>query len=338
MTKGPASSEISMRSIFSGMGSATSQSKEGNGQFNNSRATLLEEELEKEKADHQKTKAALDLSNERLQGAMADILDLRGQVEKLQIANKRTSQEYLGLTHDLIHERIIQEANLTRQRPMPQRVPSNLLHNTEVKDLDHTKSSRNVGLRPLSIIHATTISETTAAQGRSLPSSHNVTIPRIRFPVATGSDNRFGSASANSKTSTIQNSSPVPSAGVFAGLAPASHTGQSRPVSAGSYMAQNVNTAVKKGFQGWRHKLSNQFTNKHDREEKFNITHSNITQSNISQVPSTLKSLPALSPSVLLSREMSHILIDGAKRLTDDSGYASLELERFSGGPPADSR
>jgi len=51
MTKGQASSETSMEAMFSGMESTTSQLEAGNWGFNNNRATILEEELEKEKAN-----------------------------------------------------------------------------------------------------------------------------------------------------------------------------------------------------------------------------------------------------------------------------------------------
>jgi hypothetical protein len=71
-----------------------------------------------------------------------------------------------------------------------------------------------------------------------------------------------------------------------------------------------------------RNKISNQFM-RHDREEKINTT----------QPAPALESLPALSPSVPLQREMSSILIDGDKRHTGDSGYASIELERVSRTP-----
>jgi hypothetical protein len=313
MMNGPASSETPKRTVFSNMGPTTSQPNAGKGRFNNNRTTLLQEELNKEKADHHKTKQALE-------GAMADILGLRERVEKLQIANERTSQQYDGLARSLIQ---IQEANLARQKPMPQGAGSSLLRNsTEVKALDQTRSSRTVGLRPLSIIHAATISETAAAQSRSRPSSYIATTPRARFPIATSSDNRYGSNAASSRNSIIKSSSPVPSSGPHAGLAPASHTDQSEPGSAGSHVTNNVNTTVKKGLQGLRQKLSHPFMSKHYREEKSNTAHSNTAPP-----PPALESLPTLSPSVPLQREMSHILIDGDKRRTnntEDSGYASI--------------
>jgi hypothetical protein len=306
MTNGPASSETPKRTIFSEMGSTASQPTAGNGRFNNNRTTLLEEELKKEKADHHKTKQALE-------GAMANILDLRKRVEKLQIVNARTSHQYDGLARNLIQ---IQEANLARQQPMPQRAGSNLLRNsTEVKALDHTRTSRNVGLRPLSIIHTATISEPAAAQSRSRPSSYIATTPRARFPIATSSDDRSGSNAASNRNSTIQSSSPVYT-GIHAGFLLVSHTCQSRPGSAGNHMANNVNTTMKKGLQGLKQKLSHPFMSKHCREEKSNTAHSNTAQS-----APALESLPTLSPSVPLQREMSNILIDGDKR---DSGYASI--------------
>jgi hypothetical protein len=320
MTKRPAPSETSIEAMFSGVEPTSSPSKISNWGFNNNRATILEEELEKEKADHQKTKEELDR-------AMADILDLQEQVEKLQVANKRTSQQYDGLARDLVHEKVLLEANLTHQRPTPQRYHSTLLHSNEVEELNHTRQSRNVRLRPLSIIQSTKASETLAAQSRSLPSSHNATLPRLRFPVATGSSTESRSTATGSRTSTIPSTSRVPSGGISGGLTVANHTGQFRPGSSGSHMTQNVNTAVKKGFQGLKHKFSNQFI-RHDREEKINTA----------QPAPALESLPALPPSVSLQRQMSHILIDGNKRHTDDSGYASIELERFSSVLPEDSR
>jgi hypothetical protein len=325
MTKGPASSEIPLGAVLSGNGSSTSQSEADNWAFNSNRTTLLEEELEKEKADHQKTKEELDR-------AMADILDLREQVEKLQVASKRTSQQYDGLARDLIQEKIVLEANLTHQRPTSLRLRSILLNNSsEVEDLNHMRQSRNVGLRPLSIIQSTKASETLPAQSKSLTSTHNASLPRLRFPVATSSGNGSGSTAASSRTSTIRSSSPVPSGGVSGGLAPASHIGQSRPGSSSSHMSQNVNTTVKKGFQGFQKGLRNKFSNpfmRHDREEKINTA----------QPTPALESLPALSPSVPLQREMSRILIDGDKRHTGDSGYASIELERVSRTPTEEFR
>ncbi|KAN0089532.1 hypothetical protein V8E51_019792 [Hyaloscypha variabilis] len=324
MTKGPASSETPLEAVLSGNESSTSQSEADNWALNSNRTTLLEEQLEKEKADHQKTKEELDR-------AMADILDLREQVEKLQVASKRTSQHYDGLARDLLQEKIVLKANLTHQRFTPQRLRSSLLYNsTEVEDLNHTRQSRNIGLRPLSIIQSTRASETLPAQSKSLTSSHNASLPRLRFPVATSSGSGSGSTVASSSTSTIRSSSPVPSGGVSGGLAPASHIGQSRPSSSSSHMTQNVNTTVKKGFQGFqglRNKISNQFM-RHDREEKINTI----------QPAPALESLPALSPSVPLQREMSSILIDGDKRHTGDSGYASIELERVSRTPTEDFR
>jgi hypothetical protein len=321
MTKGPASSEIPLGAVLSGNGSSTSQSEANNWAFNSNRTTLLEAALEKEKADHQKTKEELDR-------AMADILGLREQVEKLQVASKRTSQQYDGLARDLIQEKIVLEANLTHQRPTSPRHRSILLNNSsKVEDLNHVRQSRNVRLRPLSIIQSTKASETLPAQSKSLTSTHNASLPRLRFPVATSSGNGSGSTAASSRTSTIRSSSPVPSGGVSGGLAPASHIGQSRPGSSSSHMSQNVNTTVKKkGFQGFQKGSRNKFSNpfmRHDREEKINTA----------QPTPALESLPALSPSVPLQREMSRILIDGDKRHTGDSGYASIELERDSRTP-----
>ena len=325
MTKGPTSSAIALGAVLSGNGSSTSTSEADKWAFNSNRTTLLEEELEKEKADHQKEKADHQKTKEELDRAMADILDLREQVEKLQVASKRTSQQYDGLARDLIQEKIVLEANRTHQRPTSLRLRSILLNNnSEVEDLDHTRQSRNTGLRPLSIIQSTKgSSETLPAQSKSLTSSHNASLPRIRFPVAASSGSGSGSGS---RASTIRSSRPVSSGGVSGGLAQANNISQSRPGSSCGHMTQNVNTTVKKGFQGFQKGLRNKFSNpfmRHDREERINTA----------QPTPVMESLPALSPSVPLHREMSRILIDGVKRHTGDSGYASIELERVSTTP-----
>lgn len=382
MTKGPASSETSIRSIFSGMRSATSQLKASNARLNNNRITILEEELQKEKtyrqkekadhqktkealdvskADHQKTKEALDLSNQMLQPALAEIQHLREQIQKLQIESKRTSQEYDGLARDLIQDKIIQEANLGRQRLMPHRAGSSLLHNsTEVENLHRTRPSR--GLRPLSLMQITASNETAAPQNGSLTSSQTNAIPLIRLPIATGPTSRFGSAVATSRTCNSRGSSPIPSGGVAA-LTPANHTGQTRPASADSCTAQNINTAIKNGYQQLKHKISKEFTNRPAGKEKSNTDHPAPTRPDTARPdtarPDTARpetaqpdpaelnpvqpayTLPPFSASVPLGRQMMGVLIDGANRgtnYTDDSGYASIELERYSRAPPEDPR
>jgi hypothetical protein len=379
MAKCPASSETSIKSIFSGMRSATSQLKASNTRLNNNRITMLEEELEKEKAyrqkekedhqktkealdvskaDHQKTKEALDLSNQMLQPALAEIQYLREQIQKLQMESKRTSQEYDGLARNLIQDKIIQEANLGRQRHMPHRAGSSLLQNsTEVEDLYRTRPPR--GLRPLSLMQITTSNETAAPQIRS-PTSQTSPIPLIRLPIATGPTSRFGSAAATSRTCNSRGSSPIPSNGVAA-LTPANHTGQTRPASADSCTAQNINTAIKNGYQQLKHKISKEFTSRPGGKEKSNTDHPAPTRPGTARsdtarpdaaLPDTAQpdpaepnpvqptyTLPPFSASVPLERQMMGILIDGANRgtnYTDDSGYDSIELDRYSRAPPED--
>jgi hypothetical protein len=71
------------------------------------------------------------------------------------------------------------------------------------------------------------------------------------------------------------------------------------------------------------HKISNPFLRKQSRDD-------------YSKAVQTIPILPPLKASVPLKREMAGVLIDGDKRLTNDSGYDSLRFETSSRASVAD--
>jgi hypothetical protein len=127
MAKGPAASETSKKSFFSEMISTTSQSKAHTRRLDKKRAALLEEQLRREKEEHWRTKEehrkmkeALDLSIKRHQAAMAGVLDLQEQIQKLQFSSQQPSQQYEeALVFDIIQENLRREADVIRRRPTP---------------------------------------------------------------------------------------------------------------------------------------------------------------------------------------------------------------------------
>lgn len=286
--------------------------------------------MQREKEEHRKRIEALDLSIKRHQAAMAEVMNLQEQIQKLQVSSQQPSQQYEeALVFEMIQENL-------RRRPTPQRAQSNLSnYANETENSHNTRPSCTAKLRPLSILDQATSDETAVTQSRGLTSTRNPAISRGRFPISTGpSSTRLGSAVSSRRTSTIS-SSQTPSSDVSTALTPGNPTSQPRPASGHSCMAQNVNTAVKKGVKRLTHKLSN--LSNCGREEN-----NNTAQPGPSQLA---PALPELEVHVPLRRQMSGIpnyvenRNTGHSDQTFDSGYGpSFECERLPKAPPPDSR
>lgn len=299
-------------------------------------------ELEKEKEDHQKTKEEFEGLSRKYGAVEAELHDLREQVRRLQLSNERTIQQYDELARDLINEKIIHQSS-TRKKSV-----SDIVSIGTGEDREHNQKVvhgfRNP--RPLSMMHVAANMGVATPQSCSPTSSDNPAILRIPLPIATGRGSRAGSTASlairtitSNGTSTVQCSSPVSSENSAATFTRSRPTGRSnRSGSADSLAAPNINPTGRSSRSGstdsltapsfnnivrkepgpiqyWlMHKLSNGLLSKRQREDK-----------NHSTLPTPSPSLSILPDSVL--RELSETHRDGDKRLTNDSGYASLEFD-----------
>jgi hypothetical protein len=233
-------------------------------------------------------------------------------------------QYYEKVVHDLISGTIIQQADMKGQRPNSQKPGTNLLLDSAEDEKEQyakqprTNFSPSKHPRPLSLVQGagTTGTATTSTPGRSPTSSQHSVIPLFNLPIAigTGLSIKCGS-SASSRSSNTRINSPVISTYDAAALSTTNRTGQSRPGSAHSNETHNGNATAKNDpniFRQLRHKISDGLLKCHN--EKRGGT--------APPVPT----LPA-SVSMPLHRQAARVITDEEKRLTDDSGYGSLNLQ-----------
>ena len=319
------STELASDPAFSRM--STSGSELETCQFNSSLAVEPADNLEMERIDHQQTREILESLRREHQVAEARILELQDQVSKLQILNKRNVQYYERMVQDLISGTIIQQADVKGQRPRSQKPGTNLLvDNAEDEKEQYARQPRTTfspskNPRPLSLVQGTGTpgTATISTPSRSPISSQHSALPRLKLPIAVGAglSIRCGcGSSASNRSSNTRINSPVVSSHDGAGLFPANCTSQSRPGSAHSAESNNGNAISKNDpniFRQLRHKISNGFLKCHNEKKGGTAL----------PVPT----LSASAASLPLHREATRFIRDGEKRLTDDSGYGSLNFQ-----------
>jgi hypothetical protein len=334
-------------------------------------AYIVDDHRVKLEQELQQTKDELDSAAKRHREELdsmsktyqAQILDLREQLRKLQLTNKRMVKQYEGLTRDLINEKIILQDASARKKSVSDLPPIG----TEEREHSTKASHRfppSKEPRPLSLSLRTVSAVNTplAAHSNSPTSSDNAPTLNITIPMPNGRSNRSRSseslvlrpAAMSHGTSPIRSNNAVSSEDQIVTRAPARATGRgNRSGSAGSLAAPNFSDAVRRDTNPkphWMHKISNPFMRKQFREDSSRsvrpvqpvpalplLADSVATLKTSAGSASTLTTsagpvpaLPTLDRTVPLNIQMSDVLIDGDKRRTKDSGYDSLRFDTSS--------
>jgi hypothetical protein len=291
------------------------------------------EELNSERKQRQKEQESFARIQ---QAAETENSELLAQVQKM----KELTEFYERLVHSLHNEKIILQEADSRKKILSGPLPTGTKereHST--KPLQSFPSSKNP--RPLSLTlrpaTASKGSSTSSSPSRKLSASTLHDMPTLQLPIATSPGSRLGSPD-NSKISSenavhshlahkstvrwcrpnsaggseVSSGQPIPAS------SPSKSTGRNkRSGSADSMAAPNLSASPKRdpnSLQQLMHKLSNSLLRKPHRDDS-------------SKAIQTAPSIPPFEATVSLNRQMARVLVDGDKRLTNDSGYDSIRFE-----------
>jgi hypothetical protein len=272
---------------------------------------------------------ALEYWSKKYQAMESEVHDLRKEVRRLQLLNERTSQGYDGMTHELISEKIIEEATSRKNSVSDVSIVTigeekGHSHKT-LRKFPSSKNARPLSLS-LSLRTVTTSNSTVTAQNSRPTSLENAAILRLPIPIATGPSSRPGSADTlafrpapvHSRTSSSQCTSPISTALLPPGASLTTPTGRgTRFGSADSLTISNISTVAPRNpspIKQLMRKISDGFMRKPHRDEKL---------SHVPRVPS----LPTSSIPASALGEFCDTCKESGKRLTNDSGYESLGFE-----------
>jgi hypothetical protein len=278
-------------------------------------------------------------SSIRIRNAMeAEISELQQQVRELQIS----TEQYEELARSAINDKIILQESISRKKSISERPPTSSEergHSTKQAQFPSSKNPRplSLTLRPATAHKASPSPprrpspsnldnpsslrppNTTHSSSRPVTPDNSQVFPghpvtSNESPKSTGQRYRPSSSDSNQRSSArhVPISSPPKSAGQI------NMSGTTDPTT-----APNSSTSSRRGFLQSMHKLSNQFLRKQYRDDS-------------TKTAPTVPVLPPFEASVPLNRQMAGILVDGDKRLTNDSGYDSLRSEASSGPSTAD--
>ena len=289
------------------------------------------EELNSERKQRQKER---EFFARIQQAAETENSELLAQVREMQ----KLTEYYERLVHSLNNEKIILQEADSRKKILSGLSPTGTKEREySTKPLQSFPSSKNP--RPLSL----TLRPATASKGsstspsppRKLSASALHDTPTLQLPIATSLGTRLVSSDNNkissnnavhshlAQKSTVRwcrpnsaGSSEVSSGQPVPAPSPSNSAGRNkRSGSADSMAAPNL--SAPNSLQQLMHRLSNSLLRKPHRDDS-------------SKAIQTAPSIPPFEATVSLNRQMASVLVDGDKRLTNDSGYDSLRFETSS--------
>jgi len=274
---------------------------------------------------HRQHQKKIESSVRLLNAKDAEISELQEKMRELQ----KSTEEYAEIARNAINDRIILQTSISRKKSISDRAPTSTDERENTTKQVQFPSSKNP--RPLSLTFrpATARRASPSPPRRERPPSFENTLS-LRLPVTENFSSRPVTPDSSQVllgNSIVSNASPKSAdRRCRPGSACNSQKSSANPVSASipsktatrnnlSGPADNSSTSARRGLpQFVRHKLSNPFVRRQYRDDS-------------TKAVSTVPVLPPFEASVPLNRQMADVLIDGGKRLTNDSGYDSLRSE-----------